>query len=90
MASTIPTDIWKQCNLEKVVDNRDYIYARVEGMYGLPQAGKVASDCLLPNLAAAGYTESGVTPGLFKHATSSIIFALVVDDVLVQYSADED
>jgi hypothetical protein len=59
-------------------------------MYGLPQAGKVASDCLLPRLAAAGYTERAVTPGLFKHATSSIIFALVVDGSLVQYSTYED
>jgi hypothetical protein len=53
-------------------------------MYGLPQAGKVASDSLLPRLTAAGYT-AGVTPGLFKHATNSIIFA-----PLVQYSTDED
>jgi hypothetical protein len=91
MANIIPTDVWKQNNLEKFVDDRGHVYTRVaKGMYGLPKAGKVGSDCLLPRLAAAGYTESGVTPGLFKHATNSIIFALVVDDFLVPYSNNED
>jgi hypothetical protein len=85
MANTIPTDVWKQYNLENFVDDRGYVYARVDkGMYG-----KVASDGLFPRLKATGYT-AGVTPGLFKHATNSIIFALVVDDFLVQYSTDED
>jgi hypothetical protein len=55
-------------------------------MYGLPQAGKVASNALLPRLKAAGYVETGRIPGLFKHTSNSIYFALVVDDFLVQYS----
>jgi hypothetical protein len=91
LADTIPQDIWTQYHLHEFVDNRGYIYARVDkGMYGLPQAGKVASDYLIPRLAAAGYKETGVTPGLFKHDTNSIIFALVVDDFLVQFSSQED
>jgi hypothetical protein len=59
--------------------------AHVEkGMYGLPQVGKVASDCLLPRLAATVYNANGITPGLYKHTANSIIFALVVDDFLGQ------
>jgi hypothetical protein len=68
------------------VDEAGNLYAEVnKGMYGLPQAGKVASDFLLPRLAKAGYIEAGRTPsGLFKHKTNSIKFALVVDDFLVK------
>jgi hypothetical protein len=59
-------------------------------MYGLPHAGKVASDYLIPRLQAAGYEETGPVPGLFKHKSNSIIFALVVDDFLIQYSHPVD
>ena len=83
----IPDEIWSQYNLAQWVTDDGYIYARVDkGMYGLPQAGKVASDALIPRLNQAGYYETGVIPGLFKHQSNSIIFALVVDDFLVQYS----
>ena len=61
-----------------------------KGMYGLPQAGKVASDFLIPRLAAAGYHETGVIPGLFKHESNSVTFALVVDDFLIKYSDKKD
>jgi hypothetical protein len=59
-------------------------------MYGLPQAGKVASDALLPHLRQAGYTKTGRIPGLFKHKSNMVYFALVVDDFLVQYSNLKD
>jgi Reverse transcriptase (RNA-dependent DNA polymerase) len=91
LAETIPTAIWDQYNLQNYVDKHGHIYAKVDkGMYGLPQAGKVASDFLLPRLKAAGYEETGVTPGLFKHTTNSILFALVVDDFFVQYTNPAD
>jgi hypothetical protein len=87
----IPHDIWIQYNLDQWVTKDGFVYARVDkGMYGLPQAGKVASDFLIPRLKEAGYVEAATTPGLFKHKTNSIIFALVVDDFFVQYSSLED
>jgi hypothetical protein len=55
----------------------------LKGMYGLPQAGKVASDALLLRLQAAEYVLTGRIPGLFKHTTNTIYFVLVVDDFLV-------
>jgi Reverse transcriptase (RNA-dependent DNA polymerase) len=77
--------------LDEYLEPDGYNYARVDkGMYGLPQAGKVASDYLIPRLKAAGYEETGRVPGLFKHTSNSIIFALVVDDFLIQYSKLED
>jgi hypothetical protein len=59
-------------------------------MYGPPQAGKVASDIMLPRLKAQGYVETGHIPGLFKHTSYSIKFTLVVDDFLVQYTDVND
>jgi Reverse transcriptase (RNA-dependent DNA polymerase) len=88
---TIPDEFFEQYKHIIFVTADGYIYARVEkGMYGLRQAGKVASDALIPRLAAAGYVETGRIPGLFKHKTNSILFALVVDDFLVQYSDIRD
>ena len=55
------------------------------GMYGLPQAGRIASDDLKPHLAKWGYKESNHTHGLFKHKSNGNKFSLVVDDFLLQY-----
>jgi hypothetical protein len=59
-------------------------------MYGLPQAGKVANDALVPRLKTAGFIETGRIPGLFKHQTYPLYFALVVDDFLVQYNEEQE
>jgi hypothetical protein len=55
-------------------------------MYGLPQAGRIAKDCLVKHLAADGYTQSKHPPGLFRHKTHNITFALIVVDFGVQYA----
>ena len=58
-ANLIPRDIWNQYNLAQYCHN-GWLYARVnKGMYGLPQAGRVANDHLVPRLRAAGYTKTG-------------------------------
>jgi hypothetical protein len=83
---------WFKWNMiDELVDEAGNLYAEVnKGMYGLPQAGKVASDFLLPRLAKAGYIEAGRTPGLFKHKTNSIKFAIVVDGFLVKSCCQAD
>jgi hypothetical protein len=87
----IPEAIWAQYNLDDYVDHNGYVYAEVsKGMYGLPQAGRVASDTLIPRLQAAGYKPTGRTPGLFKHISNSIKFGLIVDDFLAKACTDED
>ena len=58
-------------------------------MYGLPQAGRVANDHLLPRLQEAGYTATGQTPGLFSQKDNDIVFALVVDDFLIHHTSDQ-
>lgn len=57
----IPKERREQYNLQEYADADGYLYAHLEkGMYGLPQAGKIANDQLLPRLAT-GYTETGIT-----------------------------
>jgi hypothetical protein len=61
-----------------------------KGMYGLPQAGRLAYLKLLDNLQSHGYVKAGLTPGLFKHQTRKTIFSLVVDDFGVKYANLDD
>lgn len=87
--SQIPKRIMEQYNLEPLIHN-GAVYVEIQkGMYGLPQAGKIASDALIPVLNAAGYHQSQFTPGLFKHDTRPIAFSLVVDDFGVSYVGKE-
>ena len=84
-------DIIDQCDLEKYIVDGKWNCAEVgKGMCGLPQAGKVANDALVPCLKKAGYVRTGRTPGLFKHNTNSVIFCLVVDDFGVKYRHRKD
>ena len=59
-------------------------------MHGLPQAGRIASDALIPVLQAAGYHQSPLIPGLFKHNTRPVWFSLVVDDFGVAHIGKEN
>jgi len=82
----IPPDIFAQYELQELVHN-NYVYVEIrKGMYGLPQAGILANNELVPHLAAAGYHQCTHTHGLFKHTTRPIMFALVVDDFGTGYS----
>ena len=76
----IPPDIWQQYNLEAIAHN-GFVYVEINrSMYGLPQAGQLANDELVPYLATHGYHQCKRTPGLFVHTTRPVAFSLVVDD----------
>ena len=62
----------------------------IRGIYGLPQAGRLAQAKLFAHLAAHGYKECKNTPCLFRHATRNISFTLVVDDFGVGWSNRDD
>jgi hypothetical protein len=67
------------------------VYCEIrKGMYGLPQAGRIANDRLTKFLEPHGYTPVAVTPGLWKHHTRDITFTLVVDDFGVKYTDKND
>jgi len=59
-------------------------------MYGLPQAGCITNDKLIPILEAAGYHQTEHTPGLFTHETRPVAFSLVVDNFGIKYIGKEN
>jgi hypothetical protein len=68
-----------------------HVYCKVKkGMYGLPQAGKLANDDLLQYLAPHGFVPCDHTAGLWKDTNSDLMFSLVVDDFGVRYTAKKD
>jgi hypothetical protein len=85
----IPPEIIAEYQIMHMVSD-DHIYAEVrKGMYGLPQAGILANKLLKTRLEPHGYQECTHTPGLWKHSSRPIMFALVVDDFAVQYIGRE-
>jgi hypothetical protein len=60
-----------------------------KGMYGLPQAGQLAQNCLIAHIANHGYTQSDIAACLFRHATNDVTFVLVVDDFGIKFTSTE-
>eukprot|EP00957_Ditylum_brightwellii_P046485 3527710-Ditylum_brightwellii.AAC.1 len=86
----IPQEIIEQYNLTPLVHN-EYIYLKItKGIYGLPQAGRIAHDLLVKNLAPHGYYPCAHTPGLWRHTYLPTTFVLCVDDFGVKYLTQED
>ncbi|GAX19836.1 hypothetical protein FisN_11Lu298 [Fistulifera solaris] len=82
----IPDVIIDLYQLQDKIHN-GFLYVEVcKGMYGLPQAGKLAHDRLKNHLAPHGYVPCTHTHGLWCHTTSDLLFTLVVDDFLVKYT----
>jgi hypothetical protein len=86
----IPEDIMTEYNLHSLVHNGHVLVEINKGIYGLPQAGKLAQERLVAHLATAGYHQTPNTPCLFRHETRNIAFTLVVDDFGIKYVARED
>ena len=85
-----PQDIIDQYDLTNKVDHNGNVHCEVRrGMYGLPQAGIIAQELLEERLKAAGYSQSKITPGYWKHEWRPISFTLVVDDFGVKYIGKE-
>ena len=57
----------------------------VKGIYGLPQAGRLAHEKLCRLLKRHDYHACPNTPCLFVHATNGVKFTLVVDDFAIKY-----
>jgi hypothetical protein len=86
--NVIPPDILNQY---KHLVYKDHLYLEVsKGIYGLPQAGKLANEQLIRHLAPYGYAPCPITPGLWKHETRDIAFLLVVDDFGIKYTDRRD
>ena len=63
----IPAEIMQHYKLEDITEG-GWVYMRIEkGMYGLPQAGKLANELMIQRMQTAGYHPCQVTPGLWRH-----------------------
>jgi len=88
--SAIPEAIMEHYHLHDLIHN-GHVYVEIrKGMYGLPQAGRIANDHLQKLLLPHGYHPCPHTPGLWRHNTRDIRFTLVVDDFAVRYTNRDD
>jgi hypothetical protein len=86
----LPDAIIEQYNLRPLFHN-GYVYVEIRrGMYGLPQAGRIANDQLIALLKPHGYAPLPLTHGLWRHHTRDIVFSLVVDDFGIRYTDRAD
>jgi hypothetical protein len=60
-----------------------------KGIYGLPQAGRLAQEKLINLLSRHGYIQAPNTPCLFRHTDHDVTFTLVVDDFGIKYQRRE-
>ena len=82
----IPPDIMTHYALHALV-HHGHVYVEIhQGMYGLPQAGKITNDQLQQFLLPHGYQPCLFTPGLWQHTTHDICFTLVIDDFAMHYT----
>jgi hypothetical protein len=90
LLSLIPQEIILEYNLSDIVHRDGYVYIQInKGMYVLPQAGILANKLLAKRLGKDGYYQCCHTPGLWRHTSRAITFALVVDDFSVKYVGHE-
>ena len=86
----LPQAIIDQYDLMSIAHKGHVCVEITKGMYGLPQAGRIANDALVLHLAQDGYHQSAQIPGLFKHETRPVSFCLVVDDFGIKYVGKEN
>ncbi len=86
----LPDSVRQDPIVSRLIKN-DCILVKIQkGLYGLPQAGRLARDRLVSHLAKAGYIESDHVPSYFRHNQRDVSFVLTVDDFDVSYAKDED
>ena len=91
LLTDLPAEIIEQYKLEKIADDRGYVYMRIDkGMYGLKQAGRIAYENLVKHLKKYDYHPCRITKGLWTHKHNSISFVLVVDDFGIKYTKEAD
>jgi hypothetical protein len=75
-----PKIIMQQYNLQPKIDENQILVEIHKGMYGLPQAGLLANQWLVRHLTQYGYAPTPHTPGIFRHRTCPVTFALIIVD----------
>ena len=89
--SLFPAEFIELYHLQDLVDEKGFIHIEIRGgMYGLPQAGRLAHEELVTHLAPYGYTPVRFTPGLWVHNKLKTTFTLVVDDFGIKHMSIQD
>ena len=88
--NVIPPDIIAKYKLMDMVVNGKVYVEVSKGIYGLPQAGKLANEQLIRHLKPFGYAPCPHTAGLWTHEKRDISFLLVVDDFAIKYTDRAD
>jgi hypothetical protein len=88
--TVIPQEIKDKYNLMGT-EKKCKVYIIIDkGMYGLPQAGRLANNLIVTRLAPHGYRPCTHTHGVWRHDTKPVTFTLVVDDFGIKYLGKEN
>ena len=89
--SKFSTDIIEQYNLQQKMDDKGYVYIKInKDMYGLKQAAILAYQRLVTVLKPYGYFPEPHSVGIWSHKTRKTKFCLCVDDFGVKYFGRDD
>ena len=84
-------ELRKEYNMDGFIYKDGYVYCEIrKGVYGLKEAGCVASQNLVNNLAPFGYEPMPCTPGLWRHNTHRTTFTLAVYDFGITHFNQDD
>ena len=86
----LPLEIMDEYKLHNLVHNGMVLAEIRKGMYGLPQAGRLAYDKSVAHLKEGWYEYTPHTPGLFRHKTRALTFCLIVDDFGIKFVHKHD
>ena len=74
-------------NLEQYIGYDGCLHFEIgKGMYGIPEAGRLANDLLRARLKKHGYIEATHTPGYWKQIWYPISWTLIFDDFGFKYT----
>ena len=86
----VPEEIIVEYNLRDKIASDGHVYVEIrKGMYGLPQAGRLAQEKLIKVLYDNGYYMCKNTTCLFKHKVLATEFTLTVDDFAISHKPSE-
>ena len=83
-------EIYNKYKIHSLVHNGYINIEMRKGMYGSKEAGILAFNYIVENLAPFRYHLVKFTPGLWKHETRQTSFILVVDDFGINSYCKED
>ena len=89
-AEAIGDELIDMYNLRELICGKNITFVLKKAMYGHPAAGRLSNKKLVKILKDGGYDEDEYVDCLFKHRDRNITFVLVVDDMGIKYSREED